>query len=160
MSGSAPDRFAITEATPQSYAHVRRAARIAEIPGVMTESFATLAAAFAKAGAAFSGPPLTHYLSYDAESCAFAVGFPAPREKLDALREAGLTIGETVSGPVMTGRHVGPYDTLASTYTAMQAEMKAKGIEGAVDMWEIYMSPPGTPPDELVTEVIWPVRRS
>ena len=160
MSGSAPDRFAVIEATPQPYAHVRRTARIAEIPGVMTESFATLSAAFARAGAAFAGPPLTHYLIYDAESCAFAVGFPAPPEKLDALREAGLTIGETVSGPVMTGRHVGPYDTLASTYTAMQAEMKAKGLEAAVDMWEIYMSPPGTPPDELVTEVIWPVRRS
>jgi effector-binding domain-containing protein len=57
----------------------------------------------------------------------------------------------------MTAHHLGPYDTVAQTYGDMQAQMKVDGLEGSADMWEIYMSPPETPPDKIMTEVVWPV---
>jgi AraC family transcriptional regulator len=153
-------RYPVAAATSQPFAYVSRKARIDEMPKVMAESFGALSAAFAKAHADFAGPPLAHYTDYDAQTASFDVGFPARSDQLEELRSAGLSIGETASGTVMTARHIGPYDTVAKTYDAMQAQMKADGLEGSHDMWELYMSPPETPPEQIMTDVIWPVHRT
>ena len=55
---------------------------------------------------------------------------------------------------------MGPYDSIVNTYNAMTEAMKAQGFVGARDMWEVYYSPPETPPEQIKTEVIWPVREA
>lgn len=150
--------FPIVVSTPLPFAYVLRSAVIADVPKTMGEGFATLSSKFAEAKAGFGGPPLAHYLSFDGNSTTFELGFPVHEKDVLALRAAGLSIGQTASGKTMKGLHVGPYDTVVETYNAMQAAMKAQGVTGASDMWECYFSPPETPPAEIRTEVIWPVR--
>ncbi|MNL80251.1 Bacterial transcription activator, effector binding domain [compost metagenome] len=58
----------------------------------------------------------------------------------------------------MKAIHIGPYDTVVKTYDALTGAMKARGLTGAHDMWEVYYSPPDTPPEKLRTEIIWPVQ--
>lgn len=149
--------FPISDESPQHFAYVSRKARINEVPKVMAECFGVLSRAFTSAHADFAGAPLAHYVAYDADSATFDVGFPARPDQLEALRSAGLSIGQTASGKVMRARHVGSYDSLPKTYQAMQAQMKADGLEGNRDMWEAYMSPPETPSEQVTTDVIWPV---
>ena len=149
--------FEISDMGAQPFAFLTRTADIKGISKVMAESFSELGRAFAMADAPMMGPPLCHYTAYDGATTRFEVGFPYRPEDADRLRAAGLTLGTTRAGKVMKATHVGPYDTVVETYDAMQADMAARKLVGADDMWEVYMSPPETPPDKIVTEVMWPV---
>ena len=150
----------VTKLNATPFAYVSRKAKMNEMPQVMGEGFATLSQLFAKAGAEMAGMPMAHYLDYDATSATFDLGFPVRPDLLEALKDAGLTIGETAAGQNMTAVHMGPYDTVMKTYDVMTNAMKAQGLKGSKDMWEVYYSPPGTPPAEIKTEVIWPVSKA
>lgn len=149
--------FEVTELTAAPFAYVTKTAQINGIAEVMGQSFAELGKAFSVAGAPMVGPPLCHYTAYDGTSTTFQVGFPCRPEDGKRLESAGLAIGSTQAGQAMKGTHTGPYDTVVDTYNAMQAEMSARGLVGADHMWEVYMSPPETPPEKIETQVIWPV---
>lgn len=152
--------FIVAEMTPQPFAYVMRHARIADMSQVMGECFGILSAALARAKAEPAGPPLSHYLDYDNNSSTFQVGFPIRSEDVEAVSAAGLAIGETPAGSVMQVQHVGPYDTLHLTYDAMTRAMSEQSLKGTHDMWERYLSPPETPPERTVTEVMWPVKQA
>lgn len=139
------------------FVYVARTATMAEIGAAMGESFQAVAAAFAKAGAAMEGPAYAHYTAYDDNSATFEAGFSAHPEDVEALRATGIAVGETVGGEVMTAMHIGPYDTLMQTYDAIGRELASKGLTGTTDMWECYLSPPETPPEQTQTEVLWPI---
>lgn len=149
--------FTVETAVPQPFAYLRRTSKIADMPETMGEGFASLGAKLASANTAPAGMPLAHYLDYDETSTTFDLGFPIRSEDAEAVRAAGLEVGETPSGQVMKGTHIGPYDKANETYQAMLAEVKSKGLTAARDMWEVYFSPPETPPEEIRTDIIWPV---
>ena len=150
--------FPVSHSVPQPYAYIRRTTPITEISAAMGEGFAALDAAFRAAHAVPAGPPLAHYTGYDANSTSFELGFPVIADDAEALQVAGLEIGETFGGQVMRGVHHGAYDTVTGTYEAMMTDMAARGLVAAPDMWECYISPPGTPTERIETEVIWGVR--
>ncbi|MCW5697708.1 MAG: GyrI-like domain-containing protein [Bauldia sp.] len=152
--------FAVTTLTPAPFAFVRRTAAIPDMPKVMGEGFEALGGLFAKAGATMAGAPLAHYLDYSDDATTFELGFPVSPQDVDALRAAGADIGETPAGEAMQATHIGPYQTVAATYAAMQEAMQRQGLTGSKDMWERYLSPPETPAAEIRTEVIWPVART
>ena len=150
----------VIQLTPIPFACIKRRATLAEMPAVMAEGFGALSQLFAKARAGMAGAPLAHYLEYDATSATFELGFPVDTEKLDDLRAEGLTIGHTPEGQTMTATHIGPYDTIVRTYDVMTMAMKKQGLSGSKDMWERYLSPPDTPPDQIRTDVLWPVSKA
>lgn len=150
----------VVQLTPTPFACIRRKATLADMPTVMAEGFAALSQLFDKAHARMAGAPLAHYLDYDATSATFELGFPVDAEKLEDLRAAGLTIGQTPGGDIMTATHIGPYDTIVRTYDAMTMAMKQRGLSGSKDMWERYFSPPDTPPEQIRTDVLWPVSKA
>ncbi len=47
----------------------------------------------------------------------------------------------------MTGLHIGPYDKLVETYTAMQTWIREQGLSPASKMWETYLSDPAVEKD-------------
>lgn len=151
-------QFVVKRLSSQPFAYISGSSRIADMPKSMGQRFATLAALFGAAKTEPAGPPLAHFLSYDDESANFDLGFPAQPGDVEALRAAGLSIGETPSGQAMMAMHTGPYEELGDTYDAMMREMKTQHLEPTKDMWERYLSGPETPPEKAQTEVTWPVR--
>lgn len=53
--------------------------------------------------------------------------------------------------------HVGPYETLAPAYEAVQAWMAANRRVAAGPPMEFYLSPPDVTADEIKTEVVFPL---
>lgn len=149
--------FPIETMHPGPRAYITRTSKMTEIAASMAEGFETLARLFGEAKVAMSGMPMSHYLDYDDVSTTYELGFPCREEDTAALRAVGLSIGKTASGPSMRATHVGPYDGVPSTYNAMMGEMTRLGLAPARDMWEIYYSPPDTPPPQIRTDVIWPL---
>ena len=67
--------------------------------------------------------------------------------RIEALEVAALT-------------HKGPYDTVGGTWGQLGAWIMENGYEIAGPGWEVYLSDPGsTPPEELLTEIRFPVKK-
>lgn len=150
--------FPVKTLVPVPFAFLLRSSRIQDMKTSMPQGFAELMQAFGQAGVTPSGPPLAHYLTYDNDATTFELGFPVQAADAERLRASGLRIGETCAGPAMVATHIGAYDTVVGTYDAMMAAMQAERLEAGGDMWEIYASPPETPPERTRTEIIWPVK--
>lgn len=145
--------FTLATLEPQPFAYVTRLAGMREVGAVVSETFAVLSAAFAKANATPQGPPLAHFRPTEHDFISVDLGFPVTDSALDALQHAGLTIGETPAGQVMRGEHAGAYGALGETYDALLAAMREQGLTPAPDMWERYAGEG----DDVRVEVIWPV---
>lgn len=126
-----------------------------EIGAVMGEAFNAIGAFVGKTGIAPAGPPLAVYRDWDEKSGKMKVDVGIPVAPGDAGRiEGEVAAGETPSGSALKAIHVGPYDTLTSTYDVLMAHMKEKGIPLSSVSWEVYANDPETtPPDKLVTEI-------
>jgi effector-binding domain-containing protein len=147
----------IVELEPHPFAYISLTSTLDDTPNTMVNGFETLARLFASVEAAMAGNPLAHYLAFEVDIVDFDLGFPVLARDVQRLKGAGLLIGETPGGRCMVATHVGPYDSVSKTYTLMGKTMRALHVEGARDMWESYQSPPDTPPQEIRTEVIWPL---
>jgi len=104
-----------------------------------------------------AGPAVARYVKMDAGGCELDAGFlvsAAPSEPDPRVRATDLG-GCTA----VCATHIGPYDTVARTYEAIQTWMRANGWVAAGPMWEEYFSPPDTPPAEIRTDVYCPVRK-
>jgi effector-binding domain-containing protein len=151
-------QFALVTLTPQPFAYVSRECALAEIGQIMSEGFGAAFGALARAGAAPAGEPMAHYRSVKNGRVSVDIGVPIRAEAEASARAAGLEVGATGAGRAVQAMHVGPYDTLTQTYDAMFADMRARSLAPADDMWERYLDPPDTPAEKVRTEVIWPVR--
>mgnify|MGYP000905527169 FL=1 len=118
----------------------------------VSQGFAALSAAFAKAGAAPSGPPLAHFRPSESDAIFVELGFPVSEGALPGLRAAGLGVGKTPSGQVLSVIHEGGYEGLRQTYDAMLAHMRAQGLTPAADTWESYGGG-----ETVEVRVIWPL---
>jgi AraC family transcriptional regulator len=112
------------------------------------------------------GPPRIIYTAWEGNETRFTVAFPVA----SPVPEIGTN--ETVSVATLSGtralrfEHVGPYDTLRSTYDRIDAWLREhKAIQGEADwarympMWEEYLNDPQTTPaSELITRIYLPLK--
>ena len=148
--------FEIRAVSRQHTAVVRRRCAPDGISTAMGEGFGAVFAAVGKAGATPAGPVFSRYFSFGPEAVEFECGvvLTAP-----FVGDGEVQAGELGGGEAAVGMHVGPYDTLHETYSAMQAWMAEQGKRPASSMWEVYLSDPEQEPDptKWLTEVYWPV---
>jgi effector-binding domain-containing protein len=73
--------------------------------------------------------------------------------------EGNITAGEIAEGDAAVTTHVGPYETVAAAYEAVQAWIAANHRTVAGAPLEVYLTDPETEPDPAKwrTEVIFPI---
>ena len=147
----------IAQLQARPFAYVSLTSSLADMPQAVANGFERLPRLFSQAEVQVAGNPMAHYLGFDSRTVSFDLGFPALPSDVERLKAAGLSLGQTPGGAHMVAVHVGPYETVTSTYRIMDQAMQAKHVNGARDMWESYRSPPQTPPSQIQTEVIWPL---
>ena len=105
-----------------------------------------------------SGPPFALYRGTPGEVVDVEAGFPLAAP-LPGAGEGGVTAGSLPGGEAYEALHIGPYEGLEDTYRALIARMAAEAVAPAREMWEYYLSDPGTEPDPArwKTLVVWPV---
>jgi effector-binding domain-containing protein len=150
----------IVTLTPQTWAYVtcRSGLQPSEISATTDKAFAELAEAIARGGVRTNGPPYARYHYRDQHGIGFDLGFPIISEDAPAAERAGLTTGPTLSGRVMARLHQGPYAGLSGAYRELEQNLKAKGLAGCGDVWEVYLNDPdNTAPEALRTQIYWPI---
>ena len=155
-----PDFSIVTvESQPILYVHRSSTTDPQSIGACMSEAFGTLMGFLGQHGIEVTGAPLSIYHGFSDSEAVFDVALPVTAA--DADRAAGhddIKGGATPAGRALKAVHVGPYDQLADTYNRIMPYMEREGLRPAGPCWEIYMNDPGsTPPDELVTEIYFPI---
>ena len=149
-------RFEIRSIPRQHTAVVKRTCQPDGISTAMGEGFQEVFAALGRAAVTPAGPVFARYFTFGPEAIEFECGaiVAAPFNG-----DGEVQPGELGGGDAVVGIHVGPYDTLHETYSAMQAWMTEQGKRPASSMWEVYLTDPEQEPDpsRWQTEIFWPV---
>lgn len=109
-----------------------------------------------------AGAPLAISRRFSGAEFVFDAAIPVRGVTADTPQaEGGIRLGKTYGGPVIRGRHLGPYATLRNTHEKIAAYLAVHGLVRAGDAWEAYVGDPArSPEDELVTDVYYPIRRA
>ena len=130
------------------------------MPQLMDTLFGELVTYMKAHTIAFDGPPYTMYYNMDMEALDIEVGFPVSQIH-DLAPDAGrVKKGCIPAGTVVTGNHIGSYETMEKTYIKIMEFAKQQGIEVHESwMYEFYLnSPEDTPPDQLQTQIYFIAR--
>jgi effector-binding domain-containing protein len=143
------------ELSPQLALTYRTPVTMATMAEGIGAAFGVLVEHAAGTGAQWAGPPFILYPPVCDGEFEIVVCMPVVPGAEGGDRVA---VEEVPGGLVATTVHVGPYNEIGKAYTALQKWMTDNGRSPAGAMRETYLNDPDTvPPEELLTEVDWPI---
>jgi effector-binding domain-containing protein len=111
-------------------------------------------------GLSIAGAPMTINHKFDDTGYGFDAAIPVDKSpEREVAADSPVKIKQTYSGTALKVVMKGPYSGMTATYGKLQAFMAARGYEAAGSPWDEYVTDPGTtPPAELVTNIVQPVK--
>ena len=148
--------FAVETIDRQPAAVVRAEVPVEEIRTVFDRGFGEVMRVALAQGVSIAGPPFGFYPRMPADTVEVAVGFPVSGT---VIPEGEVVAFELPGGRVVTGLHIGSYESLEATYRQLIAWAAAEGHALAAHMWEAYLTDPGAEPDPSTwqTRITWPL---
>ena len=115
-----------------------------EIQDVMGPAFQELLDVVTAQGIAPAGPWFTHHLRLDPDVFDFEVGLPVTTA---VAAEGRVKPGWLPAGRVAQTVYHGDYEELGVAWAEFDAWIAAQGYTPGPDVWERYLTGPGTSPD-------------
>lgn len=146
----------IIECSEQPTAAVREQVPMMELTAFFSQAFEETTAVLQAQGVQPVGAPFGKYYGQPAAMVDVEAGFPVAT----VITPSGRVIpGSLPAGRVVETFHVGPYDTMESTYSEIEDYFAEEKLHPGSVMWESYLTDPGTEPDPAKwrTEICWPV---
>jgi effector-binding domain-containing protein len=123
----------------------------------LVSAFKTLDSHLKKAGIKPEGPAMTIYVETDDNGFKFRAARLIAKAPAN-LAEGAIAVGEAPEGKALKFVHRGSYDTIDATYEAITNYLDDKGIEAKNDFIEEYVSDLASGPDNMVINVLVPVK--
>ena len=150
-------KFETKQIEAQHIVGIRTTATMNKIGEVMGPMFGEVYGHIQQSGQAPAGMPFAIYHSMYGNTVDLECGMPvaSPIPGTDRIRA-----GELPAGTVATVIHMGPYDALPQTWSALTEWMGSQGLQPAGAPWEVYVTDPGAEPDQSKwrTDIFFPVR--
>lgn len=149
--------FATKEVGPQPMLAIRATSAMDSLSELMGSLFGEVYEHILQSGQQPAGMPFSRYHSMDGKTVDLECGMPVPSPIEGKGR---VEAGELPAGTVATVTHVGPYDDLPQSWSALTAWMESQGLQPAGAPWEVYITDPGAEPDQSKwrTDIFFPVR--
>lgn len=149
----------ITEIAEQPTAGIRERVLMSELTAFFARAFTETMTALRAQGLDPVGPPFGKYYGMPDDTVDIEAGFPVG----EPIAAAGAVVpGSLPGGRVAEAVHVGPYDTMDTTYAAISRHLAETGLVPGPVMWEHYLTDPDEEPDPARwrTRIVWPVSDS
>lgn len=148
--------FTVNTIDRQPAAVVRAEVPMAELRSVFDRGFGEVMRVAAAQGVAIGGPPFGFYPRMPTDTVEVAAGFPVSAA---VTPDGDVTPFELPGGRVVTGIHVGSYESLETSYRLLTEWAAAEGHSLAAHMWESYLTDPRAEPDPATwqTMITWPL---
>ena len=148
--------FSVKTVGPQHAAAVRAEVPMEELRAVFDRGFAEVMRVTQEQGVAISGPPFGFYPRMPTDTVEVVVGCPVAGA---VAPDGDVTPFELPGGRVVTGLHVGSYESLEATYRELTEWAAAEGHPLAGHLWESYLTDPAAEPDPAgwQTQITWPL---
>ena len=149
--------FATRHVEAQHILTIRAQTEAAKLPELLGELFGEVYAHITQGGQQPAGMPFSRYYAMDGGAVDFECGMPVASPMEGAGR---VQAGELPAGAVATVTHLGPYDNLPQSWSALFEWMGSQGLQPAGTPWEVYVTDPGAEPDQSKwrTDIFFPVR--
>jgi len=138
-------------------ASVRREVPRDGLPEAIGQMFRAVRDALAQQAIEADGAPFARYHSFGD-----TIDLEAGAMVATPIIAAGeVKPGQLPAGPAAIAVHAGPYESLGTTYEAMQRWLDASSFAPNGGPWELYLTDPSVEPDasRWLTEVIFPLLR-
>jgi AraC family transcriptional regulator len=130
--------------------------KISDIPQFIGGAYSEIWMEMKSNGWECTGPPFVYYRSWSGGEVDLDCGFPIKGRSVGTGRIRPFTLPVVKAARAI---HKGPYMDLVRTYELVERWIKSEGLEPADYMWEYYLNDPTmVPPEELMTEIIWPIK--
>lgn len=150
--------FSIHQRDEQPVLSIRTSTSMRDLPETILHGLARVSQVLAEGGVLPGGPAFVGYFNLDIHDMAVEIGYPV---KLP-VRGDGDVIARTIPGGLAgVCTYTGPYQELATAYQQLNAYIESQGREPTGVSYEFYLNGPAvTPPDELQTEIIFPLMQT
>ena len=135
---------------------VRTTASVREMQSAMGRAFMAVAQYLGELGEAPSGPPFAAYHNQDMEHLDVEIGFPVSRP---LPGKGDIQASEIPGSQQAACTFVGPYTEIAPAYDTLQRWLQERQLEPTGVVYEFYLNDPVvTPPQELRTQIVFPLK--
>ena len=149
--------FETKEVESQPILAIRTTSTMDKLGEIMGSMFGEVYEHIQASGQEPVGMPFSRYHSMDGGTVDLECGMPVA-SVMDGKER--VQAGELPAGMVATVTHMGPYDNLPQTWSALTAWIGSQGLQPAGAPWEVYVTDPGAEPDQSKwrTDIFFPVR--
>lgn len=134
---------------------VRTHTAVQDLPMLLGKTYGAIMQYLAELGEQPAGMPFVGYYNMDMQNLDVEIGFPVARP---LTGRGEIQCREFPGGELVTTMHIGPYEELTHAYDEMNKWIEAQGYQVSGAVYELYYSEPGTPPDQIRTQIIFPVK--
>lgn len=146
----------LTQQPAQPTLSIRTRTSVGELPQVLRKAYGDIAQYLGELGEQPAGPPYTAYFNMDMQDLDVEIGFPVPRQ---LLGKETIQASEIPAGKAATCLYVGPYSDIEPAYTALGQWIQDNDYEPTGVAYEMYLNgPTDTPPHELQTRILFPLK--
>ncbi len=148
--------FTVETIARQLAAVVRAEVPLDELRAMFAHGFGQVMRVAEAQGVAITGPPFGFYPRMPSDTVEVAAGFPV---STGVTPDGEVHPFELPGGRVVTGMHIGPYESLETSYRDLIEWAAAEGHSLADHMWESYLTDPSAQPDPATwqTKITWPL---
>jgi effector-binding domain-containing protein len=145
----------VFETKEQPVLCIQKTTRVEDLPQLIGQSYGAIMQVMAERGVELAGEPYVAYFNMDMQNLQVELGFP-----VSAVAEGK---GEVIAGVIPGGKkattlYVGPYQKMAPAYETLTQFTKDQNLVPTGVAYEHYLNGPETPPEELKTRIVFPVK--
>jgi effector-binding domain-containing protein len=150
------DKCELKERLPPHTLSIRTRAAVQELPEVFHKAYHDIVQYMEELGEKPIGPAYAAYYNMDMQNLDIEMGFIVKR-KFPA--KENISLGKIPEGRYASYVHTGSYSEIEPAYNFLSKWINDNGYEVKGVSYEYYLNDPDTaPPDELKTEILFPLK--
>jgi effector-binding domain-containing protein len=145
----------LKEQPAQPALSIRTRAKVQDLPQVFGKAYGALMQYLGEKGEQPAGMPFAAYFNMDMQDLDIEIGFPVAHP---IAGKGEIQASEFPGGKLASVLHVGPYEQMVPAYDALTQWIKDHGYEPTGVAYEVYLSAPDVPPQEIKTQIVFPLK--